>query len=66
MDKIQYFPHDVGARNDPKIVHLRCSLGRDAVSIYWDLVEMLYENPDNRLATNYKLLGKKLQYNSKK
>ena len=38
-----YFSHDEGARNDPKLVEVLMTLGHEGKSIYWDLVEMLYE-----------------------
>jgi hypothetical protein len=66
MLKIQYFPHDVGARNDPKLVRLRYELGLDAVAIYWSLVEMLYENQVGFLKIDYKYLSKILHYSAKK
>lgn len=39
-----YFPHDYNARNDPKLQDVLFRLGHEGKSIYWDLVEMLYEN----------------------
>jgi len=66
MDKIKYFPHDVDARNDPKIVLLVARLGKGAGFLYWELVEMLYENANNRLPTDYKLLSKILHDNEQK
>ena len=38
-----YFSHDEGARNDPKLVEVLMTLGHEGKSVYWDLVEMLYE-----------------------
>jgi hypothetical protein len=38
-----YFSHDEGARNDPKLVQVMMDLGHEGKSVYWDLVEMLYE-----------------------
>jgi len=38
-----YFSHDYGARNDPKLIKLLMKLGQEGKGIYWDLVEMLYE-----------------------
>jgi hypothetical protein len=38
-----YFSHDEGARNDPKLVEVMMQLGHEGKSVYWDLVEMLYE-----------------------
>ena len=66
MDKIKYFPHDVNARYDPKLVLLVATLGKGAGYLYWELVEMLYENANNKLPTDYKLLSKILHDNEKK
>jgi hypothetical protein len=38
-----YFSHDYGARNDPKLQKVLMKLGHEGKSVYWDLVEMLYE-----------------------
>jgi uncharacterized protein YdaU (DUF1376 family) len=38
-----YFPHDFGARSDPKLLALRLKLGMEGVGIYWCLVEFLHE-----------------------
>lgn len=38
-----YFSHDEGARNDPKLLQVLRKLGHEGKSVYWDLVEMLYE-----------------------
>ncbi len=43
MKNSPYFRHDAGARNDPKIVRLVRKKGAIAKAIYWDLVEMLFE-----------------------
>ena len=47
MDK-QYFSHDLGSRNDPKLVMLRIDKGLEGLGIFWCLIEILYEQ-DNRL-----------------
>jgi len=39
----EYFPHDYGARTDPKLQKVLMTLGHEGKSVYWDLVEMLYE-----------------------
>lgn len=39
----EYFSHDFGARNDPKLIDVMLTLGHEGKSVYWDLVEMLYE-----------------------
>ncbi|MFD1770889.1 DUF4373 domain-containing protein [Sphingobacterium suaedae] len=38
-----YFSHDYGSRNDPKIVKVLMKLGQEGKGVYWDLIEMLYE-----------------------
>lgn len=44
MSERFYFSHDYGARNDPKLQRLQMEMGHEGKGIYWDLVEMLYEN----------------------
>lgn len=38
-----YFPHDYGARNDPKLINVQIKHGMYGVGIYWCIIEMLYE-----------------------
>lgn len=38
-----YFSHDYGSRNDPKLQKVLMKMGHEGKSVYWDLVEMLYE-----------------------
>jgi hypothetical protein len=38
-----YFSHDEGARNDPKLIKVLMKLGQAGKGVYWDLIEMLYE-----------------------
>lgn len=38
-----YFSHDYNARNDPKLQKLLMKHGQEGKGIYWDLIEMLYE-----------------------
>ena len=40
----EYFSHDYGARNDIKLKKLFLKHGHEGKGIYWDLIEMLYEN----------------------
>ena len=40
----EYFSHDFNARNDPELQRVLLKLGHEGKSVYWDLVEMLYEN----------------------
>ena len=39
-----FFPHDYHARNDFKMVKLKIEMGDEGIGIYWQLIEMLYEN----------------------
>lgn len=38
-----YFSHDYSARNDPKLQKVLMKLGQAGKGVYWDLIEMLYE-----------------------
>jgi hypothetical protein len=38
-----YFSHDYGARNDPKLIKLQIEMGQEGKGIYWDLIEIMYE-----------------------
>ena len=44
MKERHYFSHDYGARTDPKLQKVLMKLGHEGKSVYWDLIEMLYEN----------------------
>lgn len=39
----EYFSHDYHARNDPKLQKLQAKMGHDGKGIYWDIIELLYE-----------------------
>lgn len=39
----EYFSHDFGARNDPKLIKVLMKLGQEGKGVYWDLIEMMYE-----------------------
>lgn len=41
--KSPYFSHDFGARRDPQLTKLQRTYGNEGKGIYWDLVEILYE-----------------------
>jgi|SRR3989339_392894 len=43
MKETFYFSHDYGARNDPKMISLRFTIGLEAIGVYWCLIETLYE-----------------------
>lgn len=38
-----YFPHDYHSRHDPRLEHLRMEVGPASDGIFWDIVEMMYE-----------------------
>lgn len=42
-NKRYYFSHDLGARNDWKMMNLRMTHGMAGLGVYWCIVEMLYE-----------------------
>ncbi len=44
-----YFSHDSNARNDVKIIKLRRQLGLEGYGLYWCLIEMLRDAPNNKL-----------------
>lgn len=52
-----YFPHDFNARNDPKLQKVLMELGHEGKSVYWDLIEILYEQGGYLNKTEIKLLG---------
>lgn len=56
MKDNQYLTHDLGARNDAKIVELQMELGCEGIGIYWCLIEMLWEQ-GGYLPRKYKTLA---------
>lgn len=42
--KANYFAHDYGSRNDPKLVALQMAMGGFGLGLFWCLIEMLWEN----------------------
>jgi hypothetical protein len=64
MKKITfYFPHDYHARNDMKLVKLRMKQGHAGIGIYWQLIEMLYEN-GGTMQTQYDCIADALRTDS--
>ena len=47
-----YFSHDSNARNDVKVIKLRRQLGLEGYGLYWCLIEMLRDAPENKLPIN--------------
>ncbi|MCM1543673.1 MAG: DUF4373 domain-containing protein [Ruminococcus sp.] len=42
-DKTYYFPHDYGARNDPKLQGILVEHGAAGIGAFWCIIEQLYE-----------------------
>ena len=61
MKDLQYIPHDLGARNDPKLLNLQMRMGGAGLAIFWCLVEMLWEN-DGYLPTDYEAIAFSLRW----
>jgi uncharacterized protein YdaU (DUF1376 family) len=40
----EYFPHDFGARHDPKLIELHRQHAMIGIGVYWCIVEITYEN----------------------
>lgn len=51
-----FFSHDYGARNDPKLQRVLMRLQQEGKGIFWDLIEMLYEQ-GGILPLNYEYLA---------
>lgn len=56
-----YFSHDYGARNDPKLLELQMEMGGQGLAIWWCLVEMLWEN-EGYLPKNFKSIAFSLHW----
>jgi hypothetical protein len=52
-----YFSHDANAKDDPKILKLRMSLGWEGYGLFWALVEMLRNESSHRLHKHYKSIA---------
>lgn len=60
-DSRPYLTHDLGARNDPKLMGMVLEMGGVGKAIWWDLVEMLWEQ-EGYLPMNFKMLAFDLRY----
>ena len=56
MKELQYITHDMGARNDPKLLNVQMRMGGAGLAIFWCIVEMLWEN-DGYLPTDYEAIA---------
>ena len=61
MKDIQYLTHDLGARNDPKLMDLQMDMGGKGLGLFWCLVEMLWEN-GGFIPANYKSIAVSLRW----
>lgn len=46
-DSSLWFRHDANASKDERIVTVRQKLGREAIAVYWEIIEFLTEQPDH-------------------
>jgi hypothetical protein len=49
MERTSYFPHDVDASHDPKLVLLRKRYGWEGYGWYWKIVEELGKHPEYKI-----------------
>ena len=47
--KAFYFPHDIGACNDPKLIDLRIRFGWKAIGMFWAITEALHKEDNGSL-----------------
>ena len=43
VDRQIWFKHDLGARNDPKLLKIKRKYGFEGIGVFWSLVETFYE-----------------------
>ena len=61
MKDLPFLTHDIGARNDPKLMDLQMEMGGQGLAIFWCLVEMLWEN-GGFIPANYKSIAFALRW----
>jgi|GEM_PF-3913445 len=61
MKDLQYITHDLGARNDPKLLSLQMEMGGQGLAIFWCLVEMLWEN-DGEMPMDFRAIAFSLRW----
>lgn len=54
MKDAYYFSHDSNARNDEKIVYLRCKHGLESYGLYWVIIEMMHDTAEGKLSLRLK------------
>ena len=50
MKETFYFSHDYNASQDPKIMLLLNNCGLSGLAMYWILIEILHQQPDNKIS----------------
>ena len=61
MNDGPYMTHDIGARNDPKLVNVEMAMKGQGKAIWWDLVEWLWE-AGGYLPMDFKRLAYTMRY----
>ena len=61
MNDLPFLTHDIGARNDPKLMDLQMEMGGQGLAIFWCLVEMLWEN-GGFIPANYRSIAFALRW----
>ena len=61
MKEIPYITHDLGARNDPKLMDLQMEMGGQGLAIFWCLIELLWEN-EGYIPANFKSIAFSLRW----
>jgi hypothetical protein len=56
-----YFSHDSNAKQDPKILKLRVKHGWEGYGLYWAVIELLRDQPEYKLQTDYDSIAYALQ-----
>lgn len=56
-----YFSHDYGARHDPKLIKLRMGMGQEGKGIFWDLIELMYEQSGYLLHSQYEVYADEMR-----
>jgi hypothetical protein len=59
-----YFSHDSNAKQDPKILKLRVKHGWEGYGLYWALIELLRDQPEYKMQTDYESIAFALQTHS--
>ncbi len=54
---INFFPHDINASQDPKIIRLLMKHGSKGYGLYWRIIELMAQNSKGELTIDYNLLG---------